>query len=121
MTPLARLAASAAVLSLSGIASASSPEENQAPAAPPSHGDLFPAAGHATAAAATGLPFLGIAEIGYGFTDGFAMGAIGGVALAYQPDRTTPSVPTAGIRPRFRIATSQHTSLVLIAPMLWYP
>jgi hypothetical protein len=32
-----------------------------------------------------------------------------------------PSVPTAGIRPRLRIATSRHTSLVFIAPMLWYP
>jgi hypothetical protein len=120
MTPLARLAVAAAILLLSGSASAASPEENEAPAAP-SNGDLFPTAGHATAAAATGVPFLGIAEIGYGFTNGFAMGAIGGVALAYVPNRPTPSVPTAGIRPRLRIATSQRTSLVLIAPMLYYP
>jgi hypothetical protein len=121
MTPVARLAAAAAVFSLSPVASASSPEKDEAPAAQPSKGDLFPTAGRATAAAATGVPFLGIAEIGYAFTDGFALGAIGGVALAYVPNRPTPSVPTAGIRPRLRIATSQHTSLVLIAPMLWYP
>lgn len=115
MRPLARLAAAAAVLSLSGVASAASPEESEAPAASPSNGDLFPAAGHATAAAATGVPFPAIAEIGYAFTNGFALGAIGGVALAYVPNLPTPSVPTAGIRPRLRVATSQHTSLVLIA------
>jgi hypothetical protein len=104
---------------MSELAAAS--EEDAAPAAPPSNGDLFPAAGHATVAAATGLPLPGIAEIGYAFTGWFAMGAIGGVALAYVPDHPTPSVPTAGIRPRFRIAMSPGTSLVLIAPMLYYP
>jgi len=122
MTPIARIAAAAAVLSLSNLASAAPPEDSEAPAAAqPSNGDLFPAAGHATAAIATGVPFLGVAEIGYGFTNGFALGAIGGVALAYVPGQPTPSVPTAGIRPRLRIATSQHTSLVLIAPALYYP
>jgi hypothetical protein len=121
MTPVARLAAAAVVLSFSRFASAASPEESQAPPAQPSNGDLFPTAGHATAAAATGAPFLGIAEIGYAFTNGFALGAIGGVALAYEPGRPTPSVPTAGIRPRLRVATSQYTSLVFIAPALFYP
>jgi len=121
MRYLARLAAAAVVLSVSGIASAASPEEGAAPAPQPSNGDLFPTAGHATAAVATGVPFPAIAEIGYAFTNGFALGAIGGVALAYVPNRPTPSVPTAGIRPRLRIATSEHTSLVLIAPMLYYP
>jgi hypothetical protein len=122
MTPLARLAAVAAVLSLSSIASATPPADSETPAVPPpSNGDLFPMAGHATAAAATGMPLLGIAEIGYAFTDWFALGAIGGIALAYVPGQPTPSVPTAGIRPRLRIATSQSTSLVLIAPALYYP
>jgi hypothetical protein len=121
MKSLARLAVATAVLSLSGVAFASSPEEGETQAGQPSNGDLFPAAGHATAAAATGVPLLGIGEIGFAFTDGFAVGAIGGVALAYQPGGATPSVPTAGIRPRLRIGLSQRTSLVLIAPMLYYP
>lgn len=47
-----------------------------------------------------------------GVTNGFAIGAVGGV---------TPSVWTLGIRPRARLATSEHTALVLNAPMLYYP
>ncbi len=78
----------------------------------PSKGDLFPAAGHASASAATGLPFLAIGEVGIAITDGIAIGAVGGI---------TPSVLTAGIRPRFRVATSRNTSLVFIVPMLYYP
>jgi hypothetical protein len=78
----------------------------------PSHGDLFPGAGRPTVSAATGLPFFGIAEIGMGVTNGFAIGAVGGI---------TPSVLTAGIRPRFRVETSRRTALVLSAPILWYP
>ncbi len=89
--------------------------------AQPSSGDLFPTAGHLTTTAATGLPFLGIAELGVGVTNDFAVGVVGGVALSYAPHGATPSVPTAGIRPRFRIATSKYTSLVLIAPMVYYP
>jgi hypothetical protein len=111
-----------ALLSFSGRASASdAPDAPAAPVASPSHDDLFPGAGHVMAAAASGAPFLGIAEIGVGFTNGFALGAIGGVALAYAPTGTTPSVPTAGIRPRLRIPTSERTALVVIAPMLYYP
>jgi hypothetical protein len=80
--------------------------------APRSEGDLFPGRRRPTVSAATGLPFLGIAEVGLGITDGFAIGAIGGI---------TPSVVTAGIRPRFRIRTTERTRLVFVAPMLWYP
>jgi hypothetical protein len=79
---------------------------------PRSKGDLFPRAGRPTVAAATGLPFLGIAEVGAGVTSGFAVGAIGGI---------TPSVVTAGIRPRLRLPTSERTALVLVSPILWYP
>ena len=75
-------------------------------------GDLFPGAGRPTVAAATGLPFLGIAEAGIGVTNGFAVGVVGGV---------TPSVWTAGIRPRLRLPTSERTALLLVAPMLFYP
>ncbi len=75
-------------------------------------GDLFPGEGRPTVAAATGLPFLGIAEAGIGITNGIAIGVVGGV---------TPSVWTVGIRPRFRLATSERTALVLTSPMLFYP
>jgi hypothetical protein len=77
-----------------------------------SGGDLFPGRGRPTLAAGTGLPFLGIVEAGIGVTNGFAIGVVGGI---------TPSVVTAGIRPRVRLATSAHTALVLVAPMLFYP
>jgi hypothetical protein len=79
---------------------------------PSSRGDLFPGAGRPTVAAGTGLPFLGIAEVGLGVTNGFAVGLVGGI---------TPSTLTAGIRPRFRVATSERTALVLAAPIMWYP
>lgn len=90
---------------------AEDPAEETSPP-PRSNGDLFPRAGRPTVAAATGLPFLGIAEVGMGVTNGFAIGVVGGI---------TPSVLTAGIRPRVRLATSERTALVLVAPILWYP
>ncbi|WP_146648103.1 hypothetical protein [Labilithrix luteola] len=77
-----------------------------------SKGDLFPGERRMSVSGATGLPFLAIAEVGVGVTDGFAIGAIGGI---------TPSVVTAGIRPRVRLRTSERTALVLSAPMLYYP
>jgi hypothetical protein len=76
------------------------------------NGDLFPTPGHPSLSAATGLPFLAIGEVGIGITQGLAVGVIGGV---------TPSVLTAGIRPRFRVRVSEHYALMLSVPMLWYP
>lgn len=112
------LAALLSVVPLSARAGESQPAStepsNEAP--PPvvyhPNGDLFPRPGRLSASAATGLPFVGIAEIGMGITNGIAVGVIGGV---------TPSVLTAGIRPRFRVRTSEHTALMLNMPMLWYP
>jgi hypothetical protein len=75
-------------------------------------GDLFSTPGHVSVAAATGLPFLGIAEVGMGITDGIAIGVIGGI---------TPSVLTAGIRPRFRVRATERVAVMLSAPMLYYP
>jgi hypothetical protein len=90
--------------------------EVPAPVAPPvayhAGGDLFPTPGRPSVSAATGLPFLGIAEVGMGITNGFAIGIVGGV---------TPSVLTAGIRPRFRVRTSERIAFMLSSPMLWYP
>jgi hypothetical protein len=77
-----------------------------------SGGDLFAIPGRVSLSAATGLPFLGIGEAALGFTHGVAIGVVGGV---------TPSVLTAGIRPRFRVRTSDRVSLVLVVPMLYYP
>ncbi len=76
------------------------------------HGDLFPTPGRLSLSAATGLPFLAIGEVGMGLTDGIAIGAIGGV---------TPSVLTAGIRPRFLVRVSARYAVMLSVPMLWYP
>ena len=93
-------------------ASAAEEQTREEPKSLRDNGDLFPRAGRPTVAAGTGLPFFGIAELGIGITDNFAIGAVGGV---------TPSVETAGIRPRVRIPTSERTALVINAPMLWYP
>jgi hypothetical protein len=75
-------------------------------------GDLFSTPGRPSLSAASGLPFLGIGEVGLGLTRGIAIGAIGGV---------TPSVLTAGIRPRFRVRIGEHIATMLVMPMLWYP
>jgi hypothetical protein len=93
------------------------PVDSPPQASPPSspygpNGDLFPTPGRPSLSAATGLPFLAIGEVGVGLTEGIAIGAIGGV---------TPSVLTAGIRPRFRVRVSEHYALMLGVPMLWYP
>jgi hypothetical protein len=89
------------------------------PAEPPSpasayrgNGDLFPTPKRLSLSAATGLPFLAIGEVGVGLSEGVAIGAIGGV---------TPSVLTAGIRPRFLVRASDHYAVMLSIPMLWYP
>lgn len=88
-------------------------DEAPAPSSPYGpNGDLFPTPGRPSLSAATGLPFLAIGEIGVGLTQGIAIGAIGGV---------TPSVLTAGIRPRFLVRASEHYAVMLSAPMLWYP
>lgn len=91
------------------------PAEAPAPPAPVAYhpnGDLFPKPLRPSVSAATGLPFLGIAEVGMGITNGFAMGVVGGI---------TPSVLTAGIRPRFRVRATERVAFMLNMPMLWYP
>lgn len=76
-------------------------------------GDLFPEAGRPSASAATGLPFVGIAEGGIGITNGIAAGVVGGI--------TPTGLWTLGVRPRFRVATGERTALVLVTPILYYP
>ena len=87
--------------------------EASAPSSPYGpNGDLFPTPGRPSLSAATGLPFLAIGEVGVGLTQGVAIGAVGGV---------TPSVLTAGIRPRFLVRASERYAVTLSIPMLWYP
>jgi hypothetical protein len=86
--------------------------ETPRPTVYPPDGDLFPTPGRLSTSAATGLPFLGIGEVGVGITRGIAIGVIGGI---------TPSVLTAGVRPRFRVRVSDRVALMLVIPMLYYP
>jgi hypothetical protein len=88
-----------------------------APASPmtQSRGDLFPEAGHVSAVAATGFPFLGLAELGVGLTDGVAIGAFGGITVADWARWA------AGVRPRFSVHATERTSFVLNVPILYYP
>jgi hypothetical protein len=117
VSPLGAYASVAIFLLLSPAAHAGEPRSSsgEVPAPAVSYtpsGDLFPTPGRPSLSAATGLPFLGIGEVGLGLTRGIAIGAIGGV---------TPSVLTAGIRPRFRVRTSERVAMMLVIPMLWYP
>jgi len=94
---------------------AASPPPGEAPSPSESldpGGDLFAAPGHVSVAAASGLPFLGIVEGAVGITRGFSVGVVGGV---------TPSVLTAGVRPRVRVRVGDRLAVMLVAPILYYP
>lgn len=108
---------SAAVLALASllVSAAAHADESAAPKPTTTYhpnGDLFPTPGRPSVSAATGLPFFGIAEVGMGVTNGFAVGIVGGI---------TPSVLTAGVRPRFRVRATERVAFLLNMPMLWYP
>jgi hypothetical protein len=77
------------------------------------HGDgLFPGAGHVVVGASTGVPFVGIGEVGYAFSDHVTLGAIGGI---------TPTVTGAGLRPRVAIGGSGPLRVTIVMPVLYYP
>ncbi len=104
-------------LASSLVAAVAHADESDAPKPAPTtayhpNGDLFPTPGRPSVSAATGLPFFGIAEVGMGVTSGFAVGVVGGI---------TPSVLTAGVRPRFRVRATERVAFMLNMPMLWYP
>src|ERR1041385_5669844 len=61
------------------------------PEAPIAPDYLFPRQGNTSLTASSGIPFLGIGEVAYGFSDKLALGAIGGI---------TPTVVGFGIRGR---------------------
>jgi len=121
MRHLARLCAAAAVLSSSGVAAASSPEANDTPpraAQPTSTDALFPRNGGFNATFATGLPFLGIGELAYGFGDRFALGAIAAATPNVGSIRGTMAF---GLRPRGVLFASGAWRSVITVPVLYYP
>jgi len=73
---------------------------------------LFPGERGVSIAGSTGIPFVGMAEVAYGLSDGFAVGGLVGV---------TPSVTGFGLRPRGVLASDSNWRLSLVLPLLYYP
>ena len=73
---------------------------------------LFPERGRFTATFSSGVPYLAIAEVAYGFGDRFALGVLGGV---------TPSTYGFGLRVRGVMGDWGRAKLVLGTPLLYYP
>jgi hypothetical protein len=79
---------------------------------------LFPEAHHFSATFASGLPFVGAGEVGYGFSDRFALGAMVGLTPDIGSMHGTVGV---GLRPRGVVFASGPWRSVLVAPVLYYP
>jgi hypothetical protein len=79
---------------------------------------LFPRAGHASITVASGVPFVGIGEVAYGFTDRFALGAMTGLTPDMGSIRGTVGV---GLRPRAVLFASGAWRSTIVAPILYYP
>jgi hypothetical protein len=121
MKRLASLAVASTILSLSGIASAASPDPNDAPAvesAPKTTDPLLPGGGSFAVAGASGIPFLALGELTYGFTDRFALGAIAAATPNVGSNRGTSAL---GLRPRGVLFASGPWRSVLSVPVLYYP
>jgi len=108
---------SSALFAVSMLVSVRSARADDAPAAPDiaSHwkaDPLFPGAGHGSIGVGSGVPFLGLGEAAYAPTEGFAIGAIGGV---------TPFVVGVGLRPRVGVPLGERMRLSLVTPILYYP
>ena len=73
---------------------------------------LFPERGRLAATFSSGVPYLAIGEVAYGFTDRFAIGVMGGV---------TPNTYGIGVRVRGVVADWGRAKLVLGTPLLYYP
>jgi hypothetical protein len=128
MKCITRIAAATAVLCVSAGASASSSSPTVADAdesthvadghEPESSDPMFPRAGGFGAAAASGIPFLALGELSYGFTDRFALGAI----AAATPDMgSIPGTMAFGLRPRGVVFASGPWRSVVAVPVLFYP
>ena len=80
----------------------------------PSGDYLFPRKGKAIATFATGIPYVGIAEAAYGFTNRFSVGLVVGVLAN--------SAPGYGLRFRYLLAQPSPDLRVYIRmPVLYYP
>ena len=74
---------------------------------------IFPGAQHGSVGVATGVPFVGMGELAYAPTEGFAVGAIVGI---------TPFVFGAGLRPRVGLPLdASGTRVSLVSPLIYYP
>jgi hypothetical protein len=73
---------------------------------------LFNPAGHLSGTFSTGIPYLAIGEIAYGFTDRFTLGAVGGI---------TPDSPGAGLRLRAVLFQRRADRVLLSSLFLYYP
>jgi len=92
----------------------SSPRSSRrAPADPPilQIHSLFPERGRFTATFSSGVPYLAIAEVAYGFGDRFALGVLGGVTPTYG----------FGLRVRGVMGDWGRAKLVLGTRLLYYP
>ena len=73
---------------------------------------LFPRSGNSMVTLSTGIPYVGISEYAYGFSDRFSIGLVGGV---------TPRVETYGIRVRAILHRKDAFRIYFRAPVLYYP
>lgn len=74
---------------------------------------LFPGKGNSTLTAWTGIPYIGITEYAYSFSNGFVLGIIGGY---------TPTTKAIGLRLRAIIAQpSERFRIYFKSPFLFYP
>ncbi|WP_394845631.1 hypothetical protein LZC95_52450 [Pendulispora brunnea] len=74
---------------------------------------IFPGAHQGSVGVATGVPFVGMGELAYAPSDGFAVGAIVGI---------TPFVFGAGLRPRVGLPLdASGTRVSLVTPLIYYP
>jgi len=114
------LLVSSVVLLASHAAFAAPPGEEPAPPSPAEAGadPLFPHAGHFSGTVASGVPFVGVGEAAYGFTDRFALGAMVGLTPNVGSVQGTFGV---GLRPRGVVFTSGAWRSSLVAPVLYYP
>ncbi len=74
--------------------------------------DIVPREGQVTAQVGSGVPFVAFGEIGYGFTDWLAIGALA---------VTTPFDAGFGLRPKISLWRSDSARLAVGSPFLYYP
>ncbi len=74
---------------------------------------LFPSGGGSMVTVTTGIPYVGIAEYAYGFSDGFSLGIVAGI---------TPKVGAYGFRVRAILARpSENSRIYFRMPAFYYP